>query len=70
MGKKKIELDDFIDLGVSIKSSLRTHSIDKELHYSIISDVLFHCANMIDEKTGSYHHEMIDGLIDDNLDKC
>jgi hypothetical protein len=66
---KKVKIEDFVDLGLAIKTSLNTHLIDPELHYSLISDILFNCAYMIDEKTGSYHHENIDGLVDANIDK-
>ncbi len=66
---KKVEIDDFVDLGVSIKRSFETHSIDPDMHYSLISDILFQCAYMIDEKTGSDHHERIHGLVDAHLEK-
>lgn len=55
----KFETSDFIALATKIKPILDAHDVPSELHFSIISDVVFEYANVIDEKTGSSFHEEI-----------
>ncbi len=61
----KFEIQDFKDLVISLKPSLETHDVPGEMHFSLLSDIAFHVANLVDEKTGSNFHEVIDGLMDD-----
>ena len=65
---KEIKLEDFGELAMSLKPSLLTHGIPDELHYSLLSDVVFQCAAFIDEKTGSSFHEGIDALLDEYIE--
>ena len=60
----KFETSDFIALAKKIKPILETHDVPSELHFSIISDVVFEYANVIDEKTGSSFHEEIYSALD------
>jgi hypothetical protein len=64
---KKIRIEDFLQLGQEIKDSLKKHNVVPDHNYSIISDILFHCATMIDRRTGSHLHETINGFVDENL---
>jgi hypothetical protein len=66
---KNIKIEELEELAWSLKPILDTHNVPSELHYSIISDVIFQFANFIDERTGSSFHERIDGLIDKHFDK-
>ena len=58
------ETNDFIALASRIKPILDTHDVSPELHFSIISDIVFETANLIDEKTGSGFHEDIYGALE------
>lgn len=51
-------------LAFSTKEILNLHEVEPEIHQSIISDVLFEFANLLDEKQGSNFHEEIYSLID------
>ena len=62
--RDKFATSDFIALAKKLKPILDTHNIPSELHFSIISDVVFECANVVDEKTGSSFHEEIYGALE------
>ena len=66
---KIFKITDFENLAVNIRSSLVKHEIPDELHYSIISDVLFDFAAYIDEKTNDNLHEVIDSYLEDHTEK-
>ena len=61
---KPIAAEDFMRLAFSTKEVLNSHEVAPEIQESIISDVLFEFANMLDEKQGSSLHEEIYSLID------
>ena len=44
---------------------IEEHGIDVELQDSLLSDVLFHVASLIDEKQGSSFHESVFSLLED-----
>jgi hypothetical protein len=56
---EKIKIKDFEELAVNFKSSLSTHEISKELHHSLISDLLFSVCVFIDQKSNTSFHETI-----------
>ena len=60
----KLKINDFIVLAKKIKPILDTHDVPPELHFSIISDIVFEYANLIDERTGSSFHEEIYGTLE------
>ena len=65
---KKIELQDFSQVAFAIKPILEAHDVPAEFHYSIISDVVFEIANLLDTKTGSSFHESIYALLDEQAE--
>ena len=65
---KQIEINDFKKIIPELREILETHNIDKEQHYSIISDILFSFSYFIDQHQNSYLHETITSYIDDNYE--
>ena len=66
---EKIELEDFAELAHTIKPILESHDVPEQYHYSIISDVIFEFANLVDTKTETSFHESIYGLLEDHAEK-
>ncbi len=66
---KKITLEDFAELAHTIKPILESHDVPEEYHYSMISDVVFEFANLVDTKTGTSFHESIYGLLEEHAEK-
>ena len=65
---KKIDLQDFNELAFAIKPILETHDVPAEFHYSIISDIVFEFANLVDAKTGTSFHESIYALLEEQTE--
>lgn len=61
----KIKQNDLTALAATLKSVIEEHGIDVELQDSLLSDVLFHVASLIDEKQGSSFHESVFSLLED-----
>ncbi len=66
---KDIDLQDFTDVAFAIKPILESHDVPEQYHFSIISDVVFEFANLVDTKTGTNFHESIYGLLDEHVEK-
>lgn len=66
---KNIELQDFTEVAFAIKPILETHDVPEEYHYSIISDVVFEFANLLDDRTGTSFHESIYALLEEQAEK-
>ena len=60
----KFEESDLMELASSVKSAIELHEVNPKLQDSLLSDVLFQVANLIDEKQGSSFHEEIFELLD------
>ncbi|MDJ0792734.1 MAG: hypothetical protein QNI98_00715 [Woeseiaceae bacterium] len=65
---EKIRLEDFAALANTIKPILENHDIPEQYHYSIISDVIFEFANLVDTKTGTSFHESIYALLEEQAE--
>ena len=65
---EKISLEDFAAFAHTIKPILESHDVPGEYHYSIISDIVFEFANLVDTKTGSDFHESIYALLDKEVE--
>ena len=63
-----IELQDFTAVALAIKPILDTHDVPEEYHYSIISDIVFEFANLVDTKTGTSFHEAIYALLEEHAE--
>ncbi len=66
---KNIELQDFTEIAFTIKPILETHDVPEEYHYSIISDIVFEFAHLLDTKTETSFHESIYGLLEEHAEK-
>ncbi len=66
--KGTIEPADFVELAQSIKPILEAHEVPDQFHYSIISDIVFEFANLVDTKTGTSFHESIYALLEEQVD--
>jgi len=60
----KFKETDLLDLASSLKGSLEMHDVKSEVQNSLLSDILFQVANLIDEKQGSSLHEEVFGLLE------
>ena len=60
----KFKESDLLDLASSLKASIEMHDVKSELQDSLLSDILFQVANLIDEKQGSSLHEETFGLLE------
>ncbi len=65
---EKIRLEDFAGLAYTIKPILESHDVPEQYHYSIISDVIFEFANLVDTKTGTSFHESIYALLEEQAE--
>ena len=65
---KDIDLQDFTEVAFAIKPILESHDVPPEYHYSIISDIVFEFANLVDTKTGTSFHESIYGLLEEHAE--
>lgn len=63
---RTIALHDFLQLAAALKPTLEAHEVPVDQRDSLLSDIVFHCASFIDEKTGSSFHESIDDLLADD----
>jgi len=63
-----IELQDFTAVALAIKPILESHDVPAEYHYSIISDIVFEFANLVDTKTGTDFHESIYALLEEQAE--
>ena len=59
---KKNELLGLVD---SLKSTIELHEVSPEIQDSLLSDILFHVAYMIDEKQGSALHENVFEMLEE-----
>ncbi len=66
---KDIQLQDFTEVALAIKPILETHNVPVEYHYSIISDIVFEFANLVDTKTGTSFHESIYALLEEQAEQ-
>lgn len=66
---KNIELKDFTEVAFAIKPILETHGVPEEYHYSIISDIVFEFANVLDTRTGTSFHESVYALLEEQAEK-
>ena len=66
---KNIELQDFTEIAFAIKPILEAHDVPEEYHYSIISDIVFEFANLLDTKTETSFHESIYALLEEHAEK-
>jgi hypothetical protein len=60
----KFKETDLLDLASSLKVAIELHEVKPELQDSLLSDILFQVANLIDEKQDSELHEEIFGLLE------
>ncbi|GGK70576.1 hypothetical protein [Amphritea balenae] len=60
----KFEESDLIELAATIRPTIETHNVSPELQDSLLSDVIFQVATLIDEKQGSSLHEGVFELLD------
>lgn len=67
--KNKIKSEDFYQLALALKPTLVTHGVPVELHYSLISDIMFEFANFVDEKSGSSFHEGLFALLAEHAEE-
>lgn len=61
----KFKEKDLLELASSLKSTIELHEVKLEIQDSLLSDILFHVAQMIDEKQGSTLHERVFGILED-----
>ena len=60
----EFEEKDLMELASSIQSVIELHDVEPKLQDSLLSDVLFQVASLIDQKQGSNLHEGIFDLLD------
>lgn len=61
----KFEKNDLLGLVDSLKSTIELHEVSTEKQDSLLSDILFHVAYMIDEKQGSALHENVFEMLEE-----
>ena len=66
---EKIKIDDFVELAFALKPALTTHDVPDELHYSLISDIVFSFASFLDDRTGTAFHEQIYSLLEEHAEQ-
>ncbi|CAH0535388.1 hypothetical protein VST7929_02961 [Vibrio stylophorae] len=55
---------DLLDLASGLKAAIEMHEVKSEYQDSLLSDILFQVASLIDEKQGSTLHEEVFGLLE------
>jgi hypothetical protein len=56
---KAFDPEDFVSLALSLRQTVASHGVPPRLRASLIEDVVFQFATLVDEKTGSAIHESI-----------
>ena len=65
---KDFDVQDFTEVAFAIKPILDSHDVPAEYHYSIISDIVFEFANLVDTKTGSSFHEAVYAVLEEQAE--
>jgi hypothetical protein len=58
-----ISAKDLAELGLSLRQTVELHKVPQNLRASLIEDVIFRFAVLLDERTGSDIHESISGVL-------
>lgn len=58
-----ISAKDLVELALSLRQTVELHKVPQDLRASLIEDVIFRFAVLLDEKTGSDVHESISGVL-------
>lgn len=58
-----ISTKDLVELALSLRQTVELHKVPQDLRASLIEDVIFRFAVLLDERTGSDVHESISGVL-------